>query len=120
MLDTGPSRRGMRQQLQNEDRGHWAKPAISGGYFLTQVGQAAPLTFVPHAQSGNERLLRDRDVAIFPHLGFALLLLLEQLAFAGRVAAIAFGGDVLPQGRDGLIGPAGGSKLLKTLINLRG
>jgi len=75
---------------------------------------------VPHAQSGNERLLRDRDVAILPHLGFALLLLLEQLAFAGRVAAIAFGGDVLPQGRDGLIGPAGGSKLLKTLINLRG
>ena len=73
-----------------------------------------------HLQRGDECFLRDFHLAELAHALLAGLLLVEQLTLAGSVAAIAFGGDVLPQGRDGLIGPAGGSKLLKTLINLRG
>ena len=38
-------------------------------------------------------LLRNVDLAELPHALFALLLLVEQLAFAGGVAAVAFGGD---------------------------
>src|SRR5688500_5078821 len=60
--------------------------------------------FFPHPQGSNERLLRDRDVAIFAHAGLALLLLLEELALAGGVAAVAFRGDVLAKRRDGLAG----------------
>src|SRR6185312_12331206 len=42
------------------------------------------------------------DLAELPHLLLAFLLLLQKLAFAGDVAAIAFGGDVLAQGAHGL------------------
>src|SRR6478672_4783964 len=58
--------------------------------------------FLPHAQSSNKRLLRNADAPVLPHSFLPLLLLLEQLALPGRVAAVAFGGDVLAQRRDGL------------------
>src|SRR5260221_7797529 len=64
-------------------------------------GRAEALAFVAHAEGGDERLLRDRHAAVFAHALLALLLLLEQLALARRVAAVAFGGDVLPEGGDG-------------------
>jgi hypothetical protein len=47
---------------------------------------------IPHLQRLNERLLRNIDLAELPHPLFALFLLVEQLAFARRVAAVAFGG----------------------------
>src|SRR3954454_23770116 len=49
---------------------------------------------VPHPQRRDERLLRDAHVAVLAHPRLALLLLLEKLAFAGRVAAVAFCGHV--------------------------
>ena len=42
--------------------------------------------------------------AVFPHALLALFLLLQKLALAGRVAAVAFGGNVLAEGRDGFAG----------------
>src|SRR3979411_200239 len=50
-----------------------------------------------HLQRGNKSLLRDVDLAELPHLLLAFLLLLQKLAFAGYVAAVAFCGDVLAQ-----------------------
>src|SRR5436190_12334657 len=38
------------------------------------------------------------------HALFPFLLFLEQLAFAGDVAAVAFGGDIFAQGADGFAG----------------
>ena len=54
-------------------------------------------SFLSHPQRRNERLLRDAHAPIHPHPLLPLLLLLEQLALARRVAAVAFGGDVLAQ-----------------------
>src|SRR5207237_9036021 len=51
-----------------------------------------------------ESLLRDAHIAIFAHPRLALLLLLQELAFAGGVAAVAFGGDVLAHRADRLAG----------------
>jgi hypothetical protein len=44
--------------------------------------------------------LRDLDLAELPHPLLPLFLLFEQFAFAGHVAAIAFGQHVLAQGLD--------------------
>src|SRR6266508_996439 len=49
-----------------------------------------------------ECLLRHLDLADLLHAFLALLLLLEQLALARDVAAVALGGDVLAHGLDGL------------------
>src|SRR6266446_220197 len=57
---------------------------------------------VAHAERGDEGRLRDLDLAELAHPLFALLLLFEELAFAGHVAAIAFGEHVLAQRLDGL------------------
>jgi len=57
---------------------------------------------VAHLEGGDEGGLRDFDLAELAHPLFALLLLFEELAFAGHVAAIAFGQHVLAQGLDGL------------------
>ena len=46
----------------------------------------------------------DVDLAELAHPLFAFLLLIEEFAFAGHVAAVAFGEDVLAQGLDGLAG----------------
>src|SRR6187397_3367428 len=54
-----------------------------------------------HLQRGNESFLRDVDLAELPHLLLAFLLLLQKLALARDVAAVALGGDVLAQRADG-------------------
>jgi hypothetical protein len=43
-----------------------------------------------HLQRGNERFLRDVDLAELPHLLLALLLLLQKFSFTRDVAAVAF------------------------------
>src|SRR5689334_2286853 len=55
-----------------------------------------------HLEHGQERLLRDLDRAHLLHPLLALLLLLEQLALTGDVAAVELGGDVLAERFDGL------------------
>src|SRR3712207_6754947 len=57
-----------------------------------------------HLQRLDERLLRDLDLAELAHALLALLLLLEELALAGDVAAVALRGHVLAQRPDGLAG----------------
>ncbi len=47
-----------------------------------------------HLQRGDEGLLRDVDLAELAHALFAFLLLVQKLALARYVAAVAFGGDV--------------------------
>src|SRR6185369_5032769 len=42
-----------------------------------------------HPQRRDERLLRNRDIPVFPHPRLALLLLFQQLLLAGDVAAVA-------------------------------
>src|SRR5215204_3075625 len=56
------------------------------------------------AQRGQEGLLRYLYAAYLFHAALALLLLFEELAFAGYVAAVAFGRDVLAVGADSLAG----------------
>src|SRR6186997_2326274 len=51
-----------------------------------------------HLQRGDEGFLRDVDLAELPHALLALLLLVEQLALARGVAAVAFRRHVLAQG----------------------
>src|SRR5438309_2617673 len=59
---------------------------------------------ISHAQRRDEGFLRYGHISILSHPLLALLLLLEELAFAGGVAAVAFGGDVLAHGADRLAG----------------
>src|SRR5271169_6942821 len=55
-----------------------------------------------HLQRRDEGLLRYLDPPELAHLLLAGLLFVEQLALAGGVAAVAFGGDVLAQRADRL------------------
>src|SRR5207253_7636769 len=57
---------------------------------------------VARAQDGEERLLRDLDLADHLHALLAGLLLLQELALARDVAAVALGDDVLAQRLDRL------------------
>ena len=59
---------------------------------------------VTQAQRGDEGLLGHLDAPDVLHPLLALLLLLEQLALAGDVAAVALGQDVLALGLDRLAG----------------
>ena len=59
---------------------------------------------VAELEHGEERLLGDLDAADLLHAPLALLLLLEQLALARDVAAVALGHHVLAEGLDGLAG----------------
>src|SRR5690606_39747590 len=59
---------------------------------------------VPHLQRLDEGGLGDFHLAELAHALLAFLLLLEQLALARDVAAVALGGDVLPERRDRLAG----------------
>src|SRR6478609_11735868 len=70
-------------------------------FFIGAVGPHENPSSAIDLQRGNECFLRDVDLAELPHLLLAFLLLLQKLAFAGDVAAIAFGGDVLAQGAHG-------------------
>jgi hypothetical protein len=55
-----------------------------------------------HLERRNKSLLRDIDFAELAHALFAFLLLLQKLALAGDVAAVAFRGHVLAEGAQGL------------------
>src|SRR5690625_4931366 len=59
-------------------------------------------SIVVHPQGGEEGGLGDFDVAELAHALLALLLPVQQLALAADVAAVALGGHVLAQRRDGL------------------
>ena len=56
----------------------------------------------PRLQHAEKRFLRNLDLAEGFHSLLAFLLLLEEFAFAGDVAAVAFGRDVFAQGGDRL------------------
>src|SRR6185369_10825004 len=62
------------------------------------------LVSLAHPERRDERLLRDVDLAELAHLLLALLLLVEELALACRVAAVALGRHVLAERRDRLAG----------------
>src|SRR5215210_5716109 len=57
-----------------------------------------------YSKCGEEGFLRYFYAAHLFHAAFAFFLLLEELAFAGYVAAVAFGCDVFAVGTDGLAG----------------
>src|SRR3546814_5665458 len=58
------------------------------------------LFVVAHAQRRDEGFLRDLDAAILAHPLLAFLLLFQKLLIAADVAAIAFGGHVLPRSEE--------------------
>src|SRR4051812_29281142 len=68
------------------------------------AGRRKANRLIPAFQNGHEGLLRDVHAADALHALLAFLLFLQQLAFAGDVAAVALGGDVLADGLDGLAG----------------
>src|SRR3974390_3797809 len=55
-----------------------------------------------HFEGGDEGFLRDFDLAELAHLLLALFLLVEELALAGDVAAIALGRNALAERLDAL------------------
>src|SRR3989337_1787314 len=61
-------------------------------------GRAEALRLLLQPKDGQERLLRDLDVAEALHALLAFLLLLQQLALARDVAAVALGEHVLAHG----------------------
>src|SRR5438477_1463118 len=79
---------------------------VRGSLILAVFGRPQPWSRAPsavaHLEGGDEGGLRDLDLAELAHPLFALLLLVEELAFAGHVAAVAFGEHVLAQRLDGL------------------
>src|SRR6266852_2515406 len=77
--------------------GAWASrgAGASGRVSVSFIGRSA-------LEDRQERLLRHLDLADLLHALLALLLLLEQLALARDVAAVALGGDILAHGLDSL------------------
>src|SRR6185437_9686593 len=73
-------------------------------FSCARAGRPPPAIMRSHVdlERGDERLLRDFDLAELAHALLAFLLLLQKLALARHVAAIAFGGDVLAQRAHGL------------------
>src|SRR6185437_12719637 len=67
-------------------------------------GRALRPGLLAQLEHGQEGLLGHLDPPDLLHPLLALLLLLEQLALAGDVAAVALGGDVLAVGLDRLAG----------------
>src|SRR5215208_5889255 len=74
-------------------------PAVSRGSCTTRRRASAA---VAELEDGEERLLGHLDAPDLLHPPLALLLLLEQLALAGDVAAVALGDHVLAEGLDRL------------------
>src|SRR6266487_1453771 len=70
----------------------------------TAPRNAVWMTRLVNLQNREKRFLWDLHRAHLLHPLLPLFLLLEQLALAGHVAAVAFGGDVLAQGADRLPG----------------
>src|SRR4051812_38510134 len=58
------------------------------------------LIIIPRFQNGQKCFLRNVDAADRFHAALAFFLLFEQFALPRDVAAVAFGGHVLAQGRD--------------------
>src|SRR3984893_7273347 len=79
---------------------------VRGSLIVAVFGRPHPWPLAPsavaHLEGGDEGGLRDLDLAELAHPLFAFLLLFEELALAGHVAAIAFGEHVLAQRLDGL------------------
>src|SRR6266567_1625717 len=86
--------------------GPWraASASSSGVVRTTSPRKAVWMTRLVNLQDRQERLLRDLDRPHLLHPFLSLLLLLEQLALARDVAAVALGGHVLAQRADGLAG----------------
>src|SRR5215216_1404526 len=84
---------GHRQSLGTENASE--DPAL----LLPRLGLVAGLV---GGQGGHEGFLGDLDAADRLHPLLAFLLLLQQLALAGDVAAVALGEDVLADGADRL------------------
>src|SRR5450432_1331135 len=72
-----------------------SRPASPAGRRL-QAGGAS----LRRLQDGDESLLGDVDLPDALHSFLSFFLLLEQLAFARNITAVALRGDVLAQGRD--------------------
>ena len=72
---------------------------MAKGFWLSAFSSQpmAELVFVVGAEDGDERLLRDVDVADFLHALLAFALLVKKLAFTGNVAAVAFGENVFAE-----------------------
>src|SRR6266566_9844173 len=84
--------------------GPWraASASSSGVVRTTSPRKAVWMTRLVNLEHRQERLLRDLHRPHLLHPLLALLLLLEQLALARHVAAVALGGHVLAQRADGL------------------
>src|SRR6185437_10311692 len=123
-LDVPSDRAKLRiSQNQTLSKAMWdSRPRLSGGARFDQLlptpchpeRLARPLSysetgwaFLPslaNLEHREERFLRNVDAADALHAFFAFLLLFEQLALAGDVAAIAFGQYVLTDRMDGFAG----------------
>src|SRR6266480_3458192 len=82
--------------------GPWrsARAASRGVVSTTSPRKAVWITRLLNPEHREERFLRDLHGAYLLHPSLAFLLLLEQLALAGDVAAVALGGHVLAQRPD--------------------
>src|SRR5918911_2906661 len=85
-------------------RREFLHPVLANGRGEIMAGalsERSPTPSIPaHLECGDEGLLRDLDFAELAHLLLARLLLLEQLALARDVAAVALGEHVLAQRAD--------------------
>src|SRR3954447_16484249 len=91
-------------------------PEVPGGFTAQTdlfLGRPLGVTGVGGRQGGDERLLRHLDAAHHLHPLLAFLLLLEQLALAGDVTAVALGQHVLADRPNRLAGddPAADGRL---------
>ena len=111
----GPRRRRLRAGRQGAADGCPISGALKGNLEISvdaQLGRRialraaarSPRRVVAELQDGQERLLGHLDAPDLLHAPLALLLLLEQLALARDVAAVALGDDVLAEGLDRLAG----------------
>ena len=72
------------------------RDCIADNYDFAANGQTNSLSPLAHLEHRQKRLLGDVHPPNPLHAFFAFFLFFEQLAFAGDVAAIALGEDVLP------------------------
>src|SRR4249919_493488 len=73
-------------------------------YILAHRGQKYGCALDVDLKRRDKRFLRNIDFSELPHAFLAFLLLLQQLAFARGVTAVAFRGDVLAKGAHGFAG----------------
>src|SRR5688572_6878588 len=77
-----------------------AKLAAAATMAISSQSNPCCISAVPHLEDGEERFLRNLDVADLLHALLPRFLFLEQLALAADVAAVALGEHVLPQRLD--------------------